>query len=32
VLDNIIRGVEPNRLGFLQKAEGRKNGVALIEK
>ena len=29
VLDNIILGVEPNKLGFLQKAEARKKVVAL---
>ena len=28
VLDNIILGVEPNKLGFLQKAEARKKVVA----
>ena len=32
VLDNIILGVEPNKLGFLQKAEARKKFVALSEK
>ena len=32
VLDNIILGVEPNKLGFLQKAEARKKVVALSEK
>ena len=32
VLDNIILGVEPNRMGFLQKAEARKKVVALSEK
>ncbi|MDO5143882.1 MAG: ABC transporter ATP-binding protein [bacterium] len=32
VLDNIILGVEPNRAGFLQKAEARKKVVALSEK
>ena len=32
VLDNIILGVEPNRLGFLQKKEARKKVVALSEK
>ena len=26
VLDNIILGVEPNKLGFLQKAEARQEG------
>ena len=29
VLDNIILGVEPNKMGFLQKAEARKKVVAL---
>ena len=32
VLDNIILGVEPNKMGFLQKAEARKKVVALSEK
>ena len=32
VLDNSILGVEPNKLGFLQKAEARKKVVALSEK
>ena len=32
VLDNIILGVEPSKLGFLQKAEARKKVVALSEK
>ena len=32
VLDNIILGVEPNKLGFLQKTEARKKVVALSEK
>ena len=32
VLDNIILGVEPNKLGFLQKAEARKKVMALSEK
>ena len=32
VLDNIILGVEPNRAGFLQKAEARKKVVELSEK
>ena len=32
VLDNIILGAEPNKLGFLQKAEARKKVVALSEK
>ena len=32
VLDNIILGVEPNKLGFLQKAEARKKVLALSEK
>ena len=32
MLDNIILGVEPNKLGFLQKAEARKKVVALSEK
>ncbi len=32
VLDNIILGVEPNRMGFLQKAQARKKVVALSEK
>ena len=32
VLDNIILGVEPNRMGFLQKAEARKKVMALSEK
>ena len=32
VLDNIILGVEPNKLGFLQKKEARKKVVALSEK
>ena len=32
VLDNIILGVEPNRMGFLQKAGARKKVVALSEK
>ena len=32
VLDNIILGVEPNKLGFLQKAEARKKVVELSEK
>lgn len=31
-LDNIILGVEPNKLGFLQKKEARKKVVALSEK
>ena len=32
VLDNIILGVEPNKLGFLQKAEARKKVVELSER
>ena len=32
VLDNIILGVEPNKMGFLQKAEARKKVLALSEK
>ena len=32
VLDNIILGVEPNKAGFLQKAEAREKVVALSEK
>ena len=32
VLDNIILGVEPNKLGFLQKAEARKKVMDLSEK
>ena len=32
VLDNIILGAEPNRMGFLQKAEARKKVQALSEK
>jgi simple sugar transport system ATP-binding protein len=32
VLDNIILGVEPNKMGFLQKAEARKKVIALSEK
>ncbi len=32
VLDNIILGVEPNKMGFLQKREARKRVVALSEK
>ena len=32
VLDNIILGVEPNRMGFLQKQEAREKVVALSEK
>ena len=32
VLDNIILGVEPNKLGFLQKSEARKKVVELSEK
>ncbi len=32
VLDNIILGVEPNKFGFLQKAEARKKVLALSEK
>lgn len=32
VLDNIILGVEPNKMGFLQKAEARKKVVELSEK
>ncbi len=32
VLDNIILGVEPNKLGFLQKAEARKKVLELSEK
>ena len=32
VLDNIIMGVEPNRFGFLQKAEAKKKVLALSEK
>ena len=31
MLDNIILGVEPNKLGFLQKAEARKKVMALSE-
>ncbi len=31
VLDNIILGVEPNQMGFIQKAEARKKVVALSE-
>ncbi len=32
VLDNIILGVEPNKLGFLQKTEARKKVLALSER
>ena len=32
VLDNIILGVEPNKMGFLQKREARKKVVELSEK
>ena len=32
VLENIILGVEPNKLGFLQKAEARKKVLELSEK
>lgn len=32
VLDNIILGVEPNKLGFLKKAEARKKVLELSEK
>ncbi len=32
VLDNIILGVEPNKMGFLQKAEAREKVVQLSEK
>ncbi len=32
VLDNIIMGVEPNRMGFLQKKEAREKVMALSEK
>ena len=32
VLDNIILGVEPNKLGFLKKAEARKKVLQLSEK
>ena len=32
VLDNIILGVEPNKAGFLQKAEAREKVLALSEK
>ena len=32
VLDNIILGAEPNKLGFLQKAEARKKVVELSER
>ena len=32
VLDNIILGAEPSKMGFLQKAEARKKVVALSEK
>ena len=32
VLENIILGAEPNKMGFLQKAEARKKVVALSEK
>ena len=32
VLDNIILGVEPNRMGFLQKAEARKKVMELSER
>ncbi|MBQ1789187.1 MAG: ABC transporter ATP-binding protein, partial [Oscillospiraceae bacterium] len=32
VLDNIILGVEPNKLGFLQKQEAREKVLALSEK
>ena len=32
VLDNIIMGVEPNRMGFLQKKEAREKVLALSEK
>ena len=32
MLDNIILGVEPNKMGFLQKAEARKKVMALSEK
>ena len=32
VLENIILGAEPNKMGFLQKAEARKKVIALSEK
>ena len=32
VLDNIILGVEPNKMGFLQKKEAREKVIALSEK
>ncbi|MCL2695617.1 MAG: ABC transporter ATP-binding protein [Clostridiales bacterium] len=32
VLDNIMLGVEPNKLGFIQKAEARKKVMALSDK
>src|SRR5574344_1853180 len=32
VLDNIILGVEPNKLGFLQKKEAREKVLSLSEK
>ena len=32
VLDNIILGVEPNKMGFLQKQEAREKVIALSEK
>ncbi|MBQ5758007.1 MAG: ABC transporter ATP-binding protein, partial [Clostridia bacterium] len=32
VLDNIILGAEPNKMGFLQKAEARKKVIELSEK
>ena len=32
VLDNIILGVEPNKMGFLQKQEARKKVIDLSEK
>ena len=32
VLDNIILGLEPNKMGFLKKAEARKKVMALSEK
>ena len=32
VLDNIIMGVEPNKMGFLQKKEAREKVMALSEK
>ena len=32
VLDNIIMGVEPNKFGFLQKAEAKKKVIALSER